>query len=596
MIATRQTVSTTQTRPEPPRRPLWPHQQAALDFAENKPAVMLAVCMGGGKSRVALELLQRRGVQRALLLCPRSVVDVWPKQAAEYSDYTTVALREGTVAKRQKQAAESRANITIINYDACWREPFKSWALVQPWDALVCDESHRCHPAGTMVSTPQGDMPIEGLCVGDVIYGVDHGTGQRVETVVQHTFKRMTNTPIIRVNNTRLTVEHPVWTQERGYVPAHTLSSLDTVCYTGTRIHQGVISGYVKLRRLRERISSETAQQQSWATQAVLRDHLCWECSMQTDFYLCMVQDYISGKEIAWQERTASAILRKVLFGKMANVTPGVCGDSKHPQAQRDIPREYAAIAGTARCSSEVSSAFALGIQPAPRSQNTDQGSNRIAADGLLNAQRRQRKGINSSTAPFGRAAGMGNGIYCQDQSGAGRTADSLQGGYSRANAEDRYRSGRSDTYVQVSEGSRWQEGCLLAFTRLDGAPILEQGNTQRNEYGYQQGASSCEVFNLETDTGNYFADGLLVHNCKAPGGVMSRFVATLARRVPLRVGLTGTPMPHSPLDVYGQYRILDPEIFGTSYRRFMYEYAITKPMQGFEMIVGYKNQARLHE
>lgn len=135
-----------------PLRALWPHQQAALDFAEDKPAVMLALAMGTGKTRVAVELLQRRDVKRALVLCPRSVVDVWPKQVAEYSDFLTVALRDGTVAKRQKQAAESRANLVIINYDACWREPFRSWALKHPWDALVMDEIHRCKSPGGVAS------------------------------------------------------------------------------------------------------------------------------------------------------------------------------------------------------------------------------------------------------------------------------------------------------------------------------------------------------------------------------------------------------------------------------------------------------------
>ena len=137
-----------------PLRALWPHQQAALDFAEGKDAVMLAVCMGGGKSRIALELLQRRDVKRALLLCPRSVVDVWPKQASEYSNFYTLALREGTIAKRTKSAelAIAHTNLVIINYDACWREPFKSWALKQPWDAVVADECHRLKSPGGVAS------------------------------------------------------------------------------------------------------------------------------------------------------------------------------------------------------------------------------------------------------------------------------------------------------------------------------------------------------------------------------------------------------------------------------------------------------------
>lgn len=87
----------------------------------------------------------------------------------------------------------------------------------------------------------------------------------------------------------------------------------------------------------------------------------------------------------------------------------------------------------------------------------------------------------------------------------------------------------------------------------------------------------------------------------KAPGGKASRFCQRLGPRAERRVCLTGTPMPHSPLDVYGQYRFLDPTIFGTSFARFRSMYAVmggyvppgqVKPVQ----IIGYQNQADLNQ
>lgn len=75
--------------------PLWPHQQQALDFVDGRPAAMLAMAMGTGKTRVALELLAKRNVRRALVLCPRSVVDVWPSQVERYSDFTALGLQKG---------------------------------------------------------------------------------------------------------------------------------------------------------------------------------------------------------------------------------------------------------------------------------------------------------------------------------------------------------------------------------------------------------------------------------------------------------------------------------------------------------------------
>lgn len=84
-------------------------------------------------------------------------------------------------------------------------------------------------------------------------------------------------------------------------------------------------------------------------------------------------------------------------------------------------------------------------------------------------------------------------------------------------------------------------------------------------------------------------------HKTKAPGGRTSLFVAQLRQRAARRVCLTGTPMPHSPLDVYAQYRFLDPGIFGTSFLRFRNRYAV---MGGYmqHQIVGWRDLDDLNE
>ena len=65
-------------------------------------------------------------------------------------------------------------------------------------------------------------------------------------------------------------------------------------------------------------------------------------------------------------------------------------------------------------------------------------------------------------------------------------------------------------------------------------------------------------------------------HRIKSPGGTSSRYLARLAAKQPhaRRVCLTGTPMPSSPLDLYGQFRFLDPAVFGTSFARMRARYA----------------------
>jgi SNF2 family DNA or RNA helicase len=84
-------------------------------------------------------------------------------------------------------------------------------------------------------------------------------------------------------------------------------------------------------------------------------------------------------------------------------------------------------------------------------------------------------------------------------------------------------------------------------------------------------------------------------HRIKSANGRASRWLANLAARHPRakRLCLTGTPMPHSPLDLFGQFRFLDPRIFGSSFVRMRGRYADTDPIFPSK-VRRWKNQTEL--
>jgi SNF2 family DNA or RNA helicase len=84
-------------------------------------------------------------------------------------------------------------------------------------------------------------------------------------------------------------------------------------------------------------------------------------------------------------------------------------------------------------------------------------------------------------------------------------------------------------------------------------------------------------------------------HRIKTPSGKASKFFASLAKTAKYRLALTGTPIPHSPLDIYGQYRFLDPGIFGTSYTKFRGNFAVMGGFQGHQ-VLSYRNTEMLHD
>lgn len=136
------------------KTPPWPHQVAAFWFAHPLTATMLAMDMRTGKSAVAILLIANRGHRRTLILCPRSVVDVWPGEFAEHCPVPVhvAALVDGSVrartdaAERAMKAAHAMGipGVVIMNYEAARCELFASWALGRDWDLVVGDELHRC--------------------------------------------------------------------------------------------------------------------------------------------------------------------------------------------------------------------------------------------------------------------------------------------------------------------------------------------------------------------------------------------------------------------------------------------------------------------
>ena len=91
------------------------------------------------------------------------------------------------------------------------------------------------------------------------------------------------------------------------------------------------------------------------------------------------------------------------------------------------------------------------------------------------------------------------------------------------------------------------------------------------------------------------------VHKIKSATGMQSKRVAAICGQgeSSKRVGLTGTPLPHSPLDAFGQFRWLDPQVYGPSFVRFRGAYCIMggmrvngRPVQ----VLGYRNMEDFHE
>lgn len=90
-------------------------------------------------------------------------------------------------------------------------------------------------------------------------------------------------------------------------------------------------------------------------------------------------------------------------------------------------------------------------------------------------------------------------------------------------------------------------------------------------------------------------------HNIRGAQSNTSKALGKIGKLIPRRLLLTGTPTPHGPEDVYGQWRFLHPEVFSppggamVSYSRWLSEYAIFGGFQG-RQIVGWRDMDDMQE
>jgi len=133
----------------------WQHQLDALKFALERPATMLAMDMGTGKSKVVVDLVVNTPVTRILILCPLAVVPVWPKQFAmhcipEESIIISAPLAGSVVKKaetlmRDYEMAEFERKkfVFVTNYESAREEAMQKVIFFIKWDVVALDESHK---------------------------------------------------------------------------------------------------------------------------------------------------------------------------------------------------------------------------------------------------------------------------------------------------------------------------------------------------------------------------------------------------------------------------------------------------------------------
>lgn len=118
---------------------LKPYQVEGAQWLASKTHALLADDMGLGKTAQAIAACDLIGAKRIVVLCPAVAKVNWAREINKWSKrLLSVCILTG---KGHASAPPDQADVVIANYDILTRRHVKA-ALNNPWDVLICDESH----------------------------------------------------------------------------------------------------------------------------------------------------------------------------------------------------------------------------------------------------------------------------------------------------------------------------------------------------------------------------------------------------------------------------------------------------------------------
>jgi len=639
---------------------LWEHQEDVRAFARDKDGVLIWHGMGAGKSFSAICIMEDVEAKNVLILCPKTVIKTWVDQFEKYieinpsANFSLFAPTKGSIKKKAKDIEKflnyrpgQKTKVIVLNYEACWRpglgpvkDKYKNITgngLLKKldWDIIACDE---CFIANTPIDTPYGSVHIQDLKPGDKIYGYDHKKNKIVTTLVKETMiNQVPSSHLCEIAGLIPTKGHPFYVGSK-YTPAGLLNDTN---FLYKRNEHGIKP--VKLQNLRQTTHDKTNQKMEFKQKG--KSKQAW--SFLQSFLFFKGNKKSSGnnrsnienmgkenrhpskakmyglpntinnktntcsfkKETKVKKRNNGSLLQPFLFSKVENESAESSSKDIHKRSKQeiidknagDLEQIWLKTERSSPCKGEFSGESIYKKQR----RNTQKSSHHSEKNGLSVLKWWQWAWLNKATRNIIQSikeiiprAYMGNGTNFHQLLARIPKGTSLQNRHCEPTQKGRNRSRWPDSSILSRSNERSKKDKGFNFQRLDSNEIQEQ----RNPGGCNK---SVAVYNIETGTNNYFANGILTHNCqkiKAPGSKVSIFVSKL--RGQKRLALSGTPFPNSPLDTFAIYRFLDKSIFehinnkgkrSLTYQQFKMKYA---EWGGFEQrqVVKYINQQELNE
>lgn len=361
---------------------------------------------------------------------------------------------------------------------------------------LVADE---CLVRDTMIATPNGPTPIQDIQVGDYVLSFNHETNQIEPRRVTQTMKNPAPNKLIKAAGIVCTPNHPIFTEENGYVEAQTLGS-KTVYFLRKGFYdlpKRERNSQVLFQILFDQGSNPRNKKETGRQEAKTFGGKSMRGVRQNVF-----------------SETYGTTFRqsKVLFAELQFAPPM---EKSGIQSFFHFKNESVRWGQTKGKTTTLHRRANAPKQSDQKSRNGGEDSPGLKGQNLPRARRQWSAHPPTDYAmPGSGTARNCNGIRHPNSKSKWTLSELtalLQGGSGNTRSQVGHRSGWQDSQNQEMEISRPPQNSGLEFCRVDGVEILERGGGS----GFEQVCPDGFVYNLAVEGNhNYFANGVLVHNC----------------------------------------------------------------------------------
>lgn len=569
---------------------LFPYQANGVAYSLQKKKVIIGDQPGLGKTAQAIATILAADAFPCLVICPSSLKINWQREWHMWTDKKAMILNDNVKQNFHLFWSSGLTQVFIVNYESLKKYFVQS--INKPenaklrlnhikfkeqftgiFNSVIIDESHRCFPYDTEIMTNKGPVKIGEIVENNLnnllVRSVDLSNKSVSLKEIKTLWKNETGfKQLFKVRHEKgeftATENHKVFTSTGRYKEVSEIQSGD----------------YLYL--LRESVPNGKGREDN---SEMLFKELCLEnseCKAGNQSSASSENDQRESRKnlrLVWRHILCTAIkqkqvLRKELFGKMEGKATG--NDNTIQIRIKGREKQNSCYCTNAKS----------GTQKNAIRQNENKQSYSHARSFGKDFSKTQR-----SSVPIQRRKRANNSTAVETLAGIEFTGISTR--ISNYNRFSKRPVSKCSTLLQIRHRhtgnkainrSRWpfshnfedqnnrsiQNGSL-ELVRVESCEVYQSTNFDR----LTSGTGRIEtVYDLEiSDNHNYFANGILVSNCKSLATQQTKFTKGICTGKEYILALTGTPVINKPKDLISQLGIIEQmQAFG-GYKNFVQRY-----------------------